>query len=115
MRILTHTVCVLVVLACSTPSQALTGAEFLQAGRGFAEGYAWGVLEAQLFTVNEDDPDFPERRLECVRQSKITSGTFHEAVSAQIRSDPSLLKGYALGAVYVTLFKICGSNKLPHL
>lgn len=108
MRSRINAACVAAVLACATPSFAFTGAEFLQADRSFAAGYAWGAMDAQLYTADKGSPDSPTRRLQCVIDSKITSGTFYESVSAQIRADPSLLKTYALSAIYVTLFKMCG-------
>lgn len=97
-----------VVVLLTEPAFALTGAEFLQAEKMFAEGYAWGVLEDALYVVpSAINQERHDRIWRCVMAMGIDSRTFHSIVSAHIRNNPQTLQIHAIGAVRQTINVMC--------
>ena len=91
------------------PAAAMTGAEFLQADKQFASGYAWSALDSALFSVTDDEPlnRLRARQRECAANAKINGETLYDMVSAYIRSHHKAMPEPAFGAVYNALAEMC--------
>lgn len=89
-----------------TSAQAMTGAEFLQMDKTFASGYAFGVLESDLYVLNPRNTDVETRR-KCISDAKINSETLYNLVYNYIQRTPETLRYPALGAVIQAVSEMC--------
>lgn len=95
------------LLAGSTPTNALSGAEFLAAERSFASGYAWGALDYRLSVGSEADSALIRAAGDCFRKAGVDSSMFYEAVRAYLDNNLSALTQPAIGAVLRTSLEMC--------
>lgn len=97
------------IFLMTTPSMAFSGAQFLETTADFADGYAWGVLEARvLIDPGSDELRIEQRQIwECINTASVTSHTFADGVRSVINSDPQYLTNPALSAILKTLNRMC--------
>jgi len=88
---------------------AITGAEFLQADRTFATGYAFGVTEYRIGVFSDGDKTFMQIR-NCVLSSNMDTNTLYDAVVSRLSRHPEELAQPAFGAVMNVLSEMCVTN-----
>lgn len=89
-----------------SPAYALSGAEFLQADRNFASGFALGVTQYRISVLNVSDPS-QQRIIKCITSSKINLDTLYEATTTRLKQHSHELSEPALSAVINTIAEIC--------
>lgn len=99
---------VLSMLLLSTPAAAMTGAEYVQAPKAVAVGYAVGIFdyETVVGSGNEDMKRIMKLR-SCFASAKLSNDTFYSTIVAHIQNNPENLANPAVGAVLQVINKIC--------
>lgn len=98
----------ILLLSMTAPAAAFSGAEFLSSNSDFADGYAWGVLEARLMLTNSGADHTRQMELwDCIGGANVSSSVFGDAVRNTISKDAAFLTDPALRAVIVTVNKMC--------
>jgi hypothetical protein len=94
----------------SSNACAFSGAEFMQASEDFSAGYAWGSLNGWLSLDKDDSASMKDWRLnlwKCFDAANIKSGTFYDAVKANIAEHQNLLSLKVEVAIIDTAINIC--------
>lgn len=91
------------------PASAFSGAEFLGAEKGFANGYAWGAFEGRTLIASDSEQGQADQLAiwECFNSAGVDSTAFADGVRDFIRSDAKNLTEPAMAAVLRTISRMC--------
>ncbi|MER8532113.1 hypothetical protein NKH61_05195 [Mesorhizobium sp. M1005] len=101
---------------CTSPVRSETGAELLQDNQAFGVGFVWGAVTYMVedYSLNDDVYNrLTYHRSTCLSKAGVTAKTMYDAVTQEIRADPSLLAKSATVALQSVTYKICGAPPKP--
>ncbi|MRG56374.1 hypothetical protein GF108_12375 [Phyllobacterium sp. SYP-B3895] len=103
---------VISAMLMASPACAMTGAQFVQAPKAIAVGYAQGVVD-YVTTVGSGDQEI-KRIMDirsCFASSKISNDTFYSSIMAHIQNNPENLPNSAVGSVLQVIEKMCPDKR----
>jgi hypothetical protein len=85
---------------------AFTGADFLQTGAEFGSGYTWGMTEAMMMVVDQNNPKELKRR-QCLMDSHLDASAMYHLVQSYVEEHPKQLVEPLVSAVYRAVDEMC--------